>query len=168
MKKLLLLLAGIAVALAGAGLSLGAKPPPPPPPAPPPPYSLRMLDNPFHGTASTLVQLNDLGDAIGYAENGTGGTVAFVTTPESRAAGIDMVSLRQLLIDGGFYIPLPELPPGTPPDPDPGLPSGWTINDIAGINNLRQIAATATLVENNEIVGYKPIRIQLAVTAGVV
>ena len=168
MKKLLLLYAGIAVAFVGAGLSLGAKPPPPPPPAPPPPYTLRMLDNSFGGTSSTLVQLNDLGDAIGYAEDGTGGTVAFVTTPESRDAGIDMVSLRQLLIDGGHYFPLPDPPPGTPPDPDPGLPSGWTINDIAGINNSRQIFATGTYVENDEIVGYKPIRIQLAVTDGVV
>jgi probable HAF family extracellular repeat protein len=168
MKKQLLVLVGIAVAVAGAGLSLGAKPPPPPPPAPPPPYSLQMLDNSFEGTSSTLEQLNDLGDAIGYAEDATGGTVAFVTTPESREAGIDMISLRQLLIDGGYYVPLPDPPPGTPPDPDPGLPSGWAINDIAGINNLRQIAATATLVENDEIVGHKPIRIQLAVTNGVV
>lgn len=125
-----------------------------------------MLSNPFNGTASTLVQLNDLGDAIGYAEDAVGGTVAFVTMPEARSTGTDMVSLRQLLIDGGFYIPRPVPPPGTPPDPN--LPSGWTLNDIAGITNSRQIAAKATLFQNGEIVGQKPVYIQLAVTEGIV
>jgi probable HAF family extracellular repeat protein len=79
-----------------------------------------------------------------------------------------MVSLQQLLIDGGYYIPLPEPPPGTPPDPDPDLPSGWMITEIAGINNARQIAAKAAIYESGEFVEHKPIRIQLAVTDGIV
>lgn len=165
MKKLLWIVGLAVVGVVGVGFSLGAKPAPPPT-VPPSPYTLRMLHNDFGGTDSTLVQLNDLGDAIGYGEDELGGTVAFVTTPETRAAGTDMVSLKQLLIDGGFYTPLPEPEPGAPPDP--GLPSGWTLNDIAEINNARQIAATGTLVENDEVVGYKPIRIQLAVTDGTV
>lgn len=167
MKKLLLLVGVAVVAALGAGLSLGAKPAPPPA-VPPPPYLLRMLNNDFGGTDSTLVKLNDLGDALGYANDELGGNVAFITTPETRAAGTDMVSLNQLLIDGGFYTPLPEPEPGAPPDPDPGLPSGWTLNNIAEINNARQIAATGTLVVDDEVVGQKPIRIQLAVTEGVI
>src|SRR5436190_14322998 len=112
MKKLWLLSAALVVALVGGGLLLGAKPPPTPPPAPPPPYSLRMLTNEFGGTWSTLTELNDRDDAIGYAQDALGNTVSFVTTPETRAAGIDMVSLRQLMINGGYYVPVPPAPPG--------------------------------------------------------
>lgn len=161
----LLSVALISVGLVGARWSQGAKPAPPPA-VTPPPYSLRMLSNDLGGIDSILVQLNDLGDALGYAEDDLGGTVAFVTTPETRAAGIDMVSLKQLLIDGGFYTPLPEPDPAAPPDPVPHLPSGWTLNDIAEVNNSRQIAATGTLVENDEVIGRGPIRIHLAVTDG--
>ena len=158
MKKFLLLLGVVAVAVVGAGLSLGAKPPPPPPPAPPPPYALRMLNNPFGAAGSSLKQLNDLGDAIGIAELPAGppNWVHFVTTPESRAAGVDMVSIKQLLFDGGFY------------NPTLGQRSGWNFYEAAGINNSRQIAATATLYVADQSVGTKPVRIQLAVTAGVV
>jgi probable HAF family extracellular repeat protein len=150
MKKLLLLFAVVAIAVVGAGLSLGAKPLPPPPP---PPYSLRLLTNEFGGDDSALIQLNDWGDAFGYAENATGGNVAFVSVPEARAAGTDMVDIQQLLIDGGFY------------DPTPGQRSGWFLDGFAGINNARHIAVNLHLAQNDQSTGIKPAYLRLSVTA---
>jgi probable HAF family extracellular repeat protein len=159
-------LLGVLLVVVGAGLLSGAKPPPAPPPPPPPAYSLTLLTNEFGGTWSTLTELNDRDDAIGYAQDALGNTVSFVTMPETRAAGIDMVSLRQLMIDAGHYTPVPASPPGSPPSSD--LPSGYSLSSIAGINDLRQIAASATLVVNNQIMGSKPILLQLEVNADVV
>jgi len=125
-----------------------------------------MLHNDFGGTPSILMQINDLGDATGAAEDASGGVVSFVTVAEARAAGTDMISLRQLMIDGGYYTPQPVPPPGS--DPDPTLPSGLLLDGIAGITNSRQIAATAALVEGGAFVEMKPLLIQLAVTGGTV
>jgi probable HAF family extracellular repeat protein len=150
MKKFWLLLCVATLAAVAGGYAVGAKPPPPPPP-PAPPYALQLLSNSFGGTGSSLRQLNDLGDAIGFAETSAGTTVKFVTTPESRDAGVDMVDIQQLLVDGGYC------------DPTLGQRSGWFIYQIVGIDNGRGIVGMATIALNDQAVDHKPFRMQLAV-----
>jgi hypothetical protein len=128
----------------------GSTPPPPPTPS----YSLYLLQNNLGGVWSKLSDINNLGDATGTAGNADGGTSSIVSTPESRAAGVDMVDLQALLIAEGFSI-LPSLPDVQR--------HGWFSLSLIGINDDRVIAGRAVYFDNGVHTGQRFFRMALSV-----
>jgi probable HAF family extracellular repeat protein len=119
-----------------------------PPPAPA--YMLRMLANNLGGTWSEATDINNLGDVLGSAEDALGASVDYVSTPETRAAGVDMVGLRELMVLGGHFVP-------TEPR------QGWLLNHVGGINDSRKIAAIANFLVDGVNQGQRFVVLQLAV-----
>jgi hypothetical protein len=125
---------------------------PPPPPAPS--YSLYLLENNLGGVWSKLGDINNLGDATGTAGNAAGGTSSIVSTPETRAAGVDMVDLQSLLIAEGYSI-LPSLPDVQR--------HGWFSLSLIGINDDRVIAGRAVYFDNGIHMGQRFFRMALSI-----
>jgi probable HAF family extracellular repeat protein len=144
----------LAVVIFTTAVALAAKPAPPAPA--PPLYTLRMLENEFFaGGWSWATRLNNLGDTMGVAQiNNTGQSQAaqstgYVSTPEGRAVGVDMVDLKVLATD--LFTPTEE-----------AAYSGLSFSDI---NDSRQIVGSAR-VFNGVSNDYHLLVYQLAVSAG--